>query len=326
MKKKKILITGAAGFIGSHLSEFFVKKGYKVLAFDRYNTDNNFGWLEQSYYKKDMNCVLGDIRDYDSVNKTIKECDAVIHLAALIGIPYSYFSPLAYIKTNIEGTYNVLEAAKNHKVNNVIITSTSEIYGSAQYTPIDENHPVNSQSPYAASKAAADQIALSFYRSFKLPVKILRPFNTYGPRQSSRAIIPSIITQCIKNKKNNLYLGNLKPTRDFSYVEDTCNAFYHVFNSEKLVGQIINSGTNSNVSMKFLALKIAKIMGRNISIKQNKNKMRPIASEVDNLKCDNKKIVKITKWKPKTSLNNGLKKTIEWVKKNISYYTDTYSL
>ena len=197
--KKKILITGAAGFIGSHLSEYFIKKNFKVRVFDRYNSFNSFGWLDQSELKKDMDCVLGDVRDYDSVYKAMKGCDGVIHLAALIGIPYSYYSPLAYVKTNVEGTYNILEAAKNLKIENIITTSTSEIYGSAKYLPINEIHPINSQSPYAASKVAADQIALSYYRSFNLPVKILRPFNTYGPRQSTRAIIPTIISQCLKN-------------------------------------------------------------------------------------------------------------------------------
>jgi len=324
--KKKILITGAAGFIGSHLSEYFAQKGFAVRAFDRYNSFNSFGWLDHSKFKKDMDCILGDVRDYDSVSKAMNGCVGVIHLAALIGIPYSYHSPLAYIKTNVEGTYNVLEAAKNFRIKNIITTSTSEIYGSAEYLPIDEKHPINCQSPYAASKAAADQIAISFYRSFKLPVKILRPFNTYGPRQSARAIIPSIIAQCIKNKKNEILLGNLEPTRDLSYIDDTCSAFYHAYNCKRLVGQIVNSGANNCISMKFLAHQIAKLMGRKIKIKKQSFKIRPTQSEVQNLKCNNKKIRSFTKWKPKIKLEDGLLKTIKWVKKNISYFEDTYSL
>lgn len=324
--KKKILITGAAGFIGSHLSEYFVKKGYKVKAFDRYNSHNSFGWLEKSVHKDQLELILGDIRDYDSVYKAMKDCEGVIHLAALIAIPYSYYSPLAYIKTNVEGTYNVLESAKNHNIKNLIITSTSEIYGSAKYLPIDEKHPINSQSPYAASKAAADQIALSFYKSFKLPVKILRPFNTYGPRQSARAIIPSIIAQCIKNKKKEILLGNLKPTRDLSYIDDTCDAFYQVYKCKKLVGHIVNSGNNTSISMISLAKMIAKLVGRKVNIKKQHFKIRPKESEVQNLKCNNQKLLLFTKWKPKIKLEAGLIKTIKWVRKNISYFEKTYSL
>ena len=326
MSKEKILITGAAGFIGSHLCEFFVKRGYDIVAFDRYNSNSQFGWLDLSPYKKRMKCILGDIRDYESVYKSMKNCKTVIHLAALIGIPYSYFSPLAYVKTNIEGTYNILEAAKNLNMKNIIITSTSEVYGSAKYLPIDEDHPINCQSPYAASKSAADQLALSFYKSFKLPVKIIRPFNTYGPRQSSRAIIPSIINQCQRNKNGNIFLGNLYPTRDLSYVEDICEAFFCVFKSKKLIGEVVNVGNNSNTSMKNLALKISKLMNVKIRIKSSKYKIRPKLSEVENLRCNNKKIKKYTKWKPKTRLENGIKKTIEWIKSNRSYYSDTYTL
>ena len=323
--KKKILITGAAGFIGSHLSEYFIKKNFKVRVFDRYNSFNSFGWLDQSELKKDMDCVLGDVRDYDSVYKAMKGCDGVIHLAALIGIPYSYYSPLAYVKTNVEGTYNILEAAKNLKIENIITTSTSEIYGSAKYLPINEIHPINSQSPYAASKVAADQIALSYYRSFNLPVKILRPFNTYGPRQSTRAIIPTIISQCLKNDKK-ILLGNLEPTRDLTYVEDTCSAFFKVYKCKKLAGEVVNSGTNYSISMKTLAIEIAKILNKKIKIELDIKRTRPKLSEVSNLKCDNKKIKFYTGWKPKTKLNIGLKKTINWVMENLDDYNDYYSL
>ena len=325
MKIKKILITGAAGFIGSHLTEFFVNKGFSVVAFDRYNSNNNFGWLNSSPVKK-IELILGDIRDYDSVYQSMKNCDAVIHLAALIGIPYSYFSPLAYVKTNIEGTYNVLESAKNLKLKEIIITSTSETYGSAQYMPINEKHPINSQSPYAASKAAADQISLSFYKSFGLPVKIIRPFNTYGPRQSSRAIIPTIINQCLSTKNNIIKLGNLKPTRDLTYVGDLCEAYFSIFNNKNTIGEVINVGNNSNISIEMLAKKIIKASGKKIAIKKDKLRLRPEKSEVQNLKCDNKKIKKLTKWSPNTSIDKGLKITTNWIKNNKKFYVEDFYL
>ena len=230
--KTKVLITGATGFIGSHLCEMAIKKGFKVVAFDRYNSNNDLGSLKNSKYLKDMEIILGDIRDYDSVYKSMKNCKIVFHLAALIGIPYSYFSPLAYLKTNVEGTYNVLESAKNLNLRKIIVTSTSEVYSSAQYLPIDEKHPLNAQSPYAASKTAADQLSLSYYKSFNLPITILRPFNTYGPRQSERAVIPRIITQCLSKKNKNLTLGNIKPTRDFNYVSDICESYFHILKTK----------------------------------------------------------------------------------------------
>ena len=326
MKKNKILITGAAGFIGSHLTEYFVKKNFHVAAFDRYNTNNQFGWLDNSQIRNKLELILGDIRDYDSVYKSMRNCSGVIHLAALIGIPYSFVSPLAYVKTNIEGTYNVLEAAKNLKIKNLIVTSTSETYGSAQYMPIDEKHPINSQSPYAASKAAADQLALSFHKSFNLPVKIIRPFNTYGPRQSSRAIIPTIINQCLNRNNKNIFLGNVKPTRDFTYVEDLCDAYYKIYKNNKVVGQIINVGTNTKISMNDLAKKIIKIVGKKLKIKTEIKRKRPTLSEVDNLKCNNNKIKKFTKWRPKTSIEKGLIKTIDWIKRNKNYYIKNFSI
>ncbi len=224
---KKILITGATGFVGSHLTELCVEKGFEVVAFDRYSSNYNLGWLEKSKYKDDINFVFGDIRDYDSVLKTMKGCKIVFHLASLIGIPYSYLSPQAYLKTNVEGTYNILESSKHLDIEQTIITSTSEVYGSAKYVPIDEKHPISAQSPYSASKISADQLALSYYNSFQLPIKIIRPFNIYGPRQSSRAVIPSIIIQALNNKKE-IKLGNVEPSRDFTYVTDTCNAFLDI--------------------------------------------------------------------------------------------------
>ena len=248
MSNEKIIITGATGFIGSHLTEMMVEQGYNVIAFDRYNSNNNWGWLENSKYKSDIQVILGDIRDYDSVSKAMQDCHAVFHLAALIGIPYSYISPLAYIRTNIEGTYNVLEAAKNLNIEQVLITSTSETYGTAQYVPIDEKHPLVGQSPYSASKIAADQLAISYFRSFDLPVKIVRPFNTFGPNQSTRAVIPTIITQ-IASGMGEIKLGDITPTRDFNYVEDTCRGLIALAESEATIGETFNIGSNFEISI-----------------------------------------------------------------------------
>ena len=323
---KKLFITGATGFIGSHLCEMSVKKGFKVVGFDRYNSDNDYGWLKNSKYLSDIDLILGDIRDYDSVYKSMKGCDKVFHLAALIGIPYSYVSPLAYLKTNVEGTYNVLEAAKNLNVKNIIITSTSEVYGSAKYLPIDEEHPLNAQSPYAASKVAADQLSLSYYRSFKLPIKIIRPFNTFGPRQSNRAVIPRIIIQCLNKKNTRLNLGNLKPTRDFNYVEDTCEAYFQVLNSKKIIGEIINVGSNTNISIENIAKKIMAMTNKKLKFFSNKKILRPKLSEVTDLQCDNQKIKKLSNWNSKVNLDNGLKKTIQWIKKNYSKFSDKYEI
>ena len=309
----KILITGATGFIGSHLTEFCVEQGFDVIAFDRYNPNNHWGWLEQSKYKNDLNVILGDIRDYDSVYKTMKDCSVVFHLAALIGIPYSYVSPLAYIRTNVEGTYNVLEAAKNLDLEQLLITSTSETYGTAQYVPINENHPLVGQSPYSASKIAADQLAISYYHSFDMPVKIVRPFNTYGPRQSARAIIPTIISQFL-NEKKSIELGNLSPTRDLTYIADTCNAFVEIYKSDSLFGEATNIGMNSEISIGDLADLIAKVMDIDISILSTNERIRPNNSEVERLVCDNSKLLKNTSWKPKYALEQGIKEVIEWMR------------
>ena len=315
----KILITGATGFIGSHLTEHIVSKGYEVVAFDRYNPNNSWGWLENSKLKNDFKVILGDIRDYDSVSKAMKDCDAVMHLAALIGIPYSYVSPLAYIRTNIEGTYNVLEAAKKLELNQILITSTSETYGTAQYVPIDEEHPLVGQSPYSASKIGADQIALSYFNSFQLPIKIVRPFNTFGPRQSSRAIIPSVISQIISGAEE-IRLGNLTPTRDLTYVEDTCSGFLAIYKSSKLFGSVTNIGMNKEISIGDLVIKIASIMNVPIKVVQEHTRVRPSKSEVSQLCCNNKKLINMTKWKPFFNIDNGLKSTIKWMKKNFHYY------
>jgi NAD dependent epimerase/dehydratase len=316
---KKVLVTGAAGFIGSHLVERCVENGYVVKAFVRYNSKNNWGWLENSKVKNEIEVVTGDIRDYDSVYSAAEGCEAVFHLAALIGIPYSYVSPLAYIKTNIEGTYNVLQAAKERKLNNVIITSTSETYGTAQQVPINENHPLIGQSPYSASKIAADQIALSYYKSFGMPVKIARPFNTYGPRQSARAIIPTIISQLL-NGKTELNLGNTKPTRDLTYVQDTVTGFIKIFNCEDLIGSVTNIGMNEEISVIDLAKKIAELLKIEISILEDKQRVRPENSEVERLRCDNSKLLKFTGWKSQYDLKKGLQETISWIENNLEIF------
>ncbi len=318
MSNKQVIITGATGFIGSHLAELFIQQGFDVVAFDRYNPNNHLGWLEDSEYKDDMEVILGDVRDYDSVFKAMEGCSAVLHLAALIGIPYSYISPLAYIRTNVEGTYNVLEAAKNIGLEQVLITSTSETYGTAQYTPIDESHPLVGQSPYAASKIAADQLALSYYRSFDLPVKIVRPFNTYGPRQSARAVIPTIITQGLGGSKE-LKIGNLEPTRDLTFVNDTCFAFLEIYRSNNFFGEVTNIGMNSEVSIGNLAKEIMAIMDVDLHITNEEQRVRPENSEVERLVCNNEKLLKHSSWLPEYSLKSGLLETIEWFRNQGKY-------
>lgn len=321
MKNKKILITGATGFIGSHLTEYFAEKQFDLVAFDHYNSNNNWGWLENSKFKNDFKVILGDIRDYDSVSKAMAGCDAVFHLAALVGIPYSYISPLAYLRTNIEGTYNILESAKNLNIEQILITSTSETYGTAQYIPIDEKHPLVGQSPYSASKIAADQLAISYYKSFGLPVKIVRPFNTYGPRQSGRAIIPTIISQLLTGKSE-IELGSLSPTRDLTFVRDSCSGFEEIYKSEFLFGEATNIGNNEEISIGNLAKLIAQIMNVELSIKASNDRIRPENSEVERLFCDNSKLLKNTAWKPKYNLKEGIKEVIEWMQspENLSIY------
>jgi len=322
----KVLITGAGGFIGSHLAEKCVESGFAVRAFVRYNSRNSWGWLESSPYLKEIEVITGDIRDYDSVSKAMQGCEAVFHLAALIGIPYSYVSPLAYIQTNVIGTYNVLEAAKCQELKNILITSTSETYGTAQYVPIDENHPAVGQSPYSASKIAADQLAGSYFRSFGLPVKIVRPFNTYGPRQSARAVIPTIISQILSGRTA-LTLGNLHPTRDLTFVKDTAAGFIKIFECQDLLGQVTNIGMNQEISIGELARTIAELMGVEITIQGDEQRVRPDNSEVERLKCDNTKIVTKTGWRPQYDLQSGLREVIEWLKMNQEIYkADIYNV
>ncbi len=315
----KLLITGAGGFIGSHLTEICVELGYNVKAFIRYNSTNNWGWLENSKYKNEIEFIAGDIRDYDSVFNALKGCNSVFHLAALIGIPYSYVSPKAYIETNINGTYNVLQASKELKIKKILVTSTSETYGTAQFVPINEQHPMVGQSPYSASKIAADQIAISYYRSFNLPVKIVRPFNTYGPRQSARAVIPTIISQILSGNKE-IKLGSLLPTRDLTFVKDTVRGFIEIYKSESLYGEITNIGMNEEISINDLIKLILEIMKVEIKINSDKERKRPDNSEVERLRCDNSKILNNTNWNPQYDLKIGLTETIEWINQNLQIY------
>lgn len=323
---KKILITGAGGFIGSHLTEQCVKEGYDVKAFVHYNSNNHWGWLEQSTIKEDVNVVSGDVRDFDSVFNALKGCDTVFHLAALIGIPYSYESPLAYIRTNVEGTYNVVQAAKMLELSKVLVTSTSETYGTAQYVPIDEKHPLVGQSPYSASKIGADQMALSYHKSFGLPVKIVRPFNTYGPRQSARAIIPTVVTQILSGVKE-IKLGNLTPTRDLTFVKDTVAGFLAIADCDQLIGEVTNIGNQSEVSIGDLVNTIAKLMGKDITVIQDQDRVRPEKSEVERLFCSNAKLTTLTSWIPQVTLEQGLEETINWLKSNLNLYkTEIYNV
>lgn len=316
---KKILVTGAGGFIGSHLTELLVEKGFEVKAFVHYNSWNKWGWLDTSNVKNKIEIVTGDIRDFDSVFETMQGCDTVFHLAALIGIPYSYVSPQAYIKTNIDGTYNVLQSARQLGVAKIMVTSTSETYGTAQYVPIDENHPMVGQSPYSATKISADQLSISYFKSFDLPVKIVRPFNTYGPRQSARAIIPTIISQ-ILNGQTSLKLGNMTPTRDLTFVKDTAKGFYEIANADGLFGEITNIGMQEEITIGDLVQLITDIIGTQIEIISDEQRVRPDKSEVERLFCNNTKIKSNTLWTPDYTLQTGLKETVDWISNNLSYF------
>lgn len=317
LKGKKILITGADGFIGSHLSEFLIATGCDVRAFVYYNSFNSWGWLDSlpPKYLSRIEVAPGDIRDPHGVESAMQGCDLVFHLAALIAIPFSYCSPDSYVDTNIKGTLNVLQSARKHGVKKTIITSTSEVYGTARYVPIDENHPMQGQSPYSATKIAADRLAESFYRSFGLPVVIVRPFNTYGPRQSARAIIPTIITQLLSGVKE-IHLGNLAPSRDFNYVRDVCSAFVKIAASDKVVGEEINICTGVEISVGKLAKTLIKKLNPNAKIIIEGKRKRPQDSEVERLLGSNKKIIKLTGWRADYDLEKGLEETILWFKQS----------
>ena len=310
--KNQILVTGADGFIGSHLVEMLVKKGFKVKAFCFYNSYGSWGWLDtlDNEVKKDLEVVLGDIRDPQMVRNAMKNCTHVYHLAALIAIPYSYHAPASYVDTNIHGTLNIVQAARELGLEKVIHTSTSETYGTAQYVPIDEKHPQVGQSPYAASKIGADQIALSYWKSFKTPVSIIRPFNTYGPRQSSRAVIPTIISQIASGEKI-IKLGATTPTRDFNFVLDTCRAFLSVGNNENTIGKILNASSNFEISIGDTVKLIAEVMNSDVEVINDKDRMRPETSEVNRLFGDNKYIKSLTDWEPQFDGINGFKRGLE---------------
>ena len=313
----KVLVTGADGFIGSHLAESLVHEGFSVRAFVMYNSFNSWGWLDHvsAEIKKSIEIFPGDIRDPHGVKAAMRDCDAVLHLAALIAIPYSYHSPDTYIDTNVKGTLNVLQAARELGVKRVIHTSTSEVYGTARFVPITEEHPLQGQSPYSASKIGADQLAYSFYSSFDLPVVIARPFNTYGPRQSARAVIPTVITQ-IANGAKQLKLGAITPTRDFSYVQDTVDAFIATLKSDKGLGETVNFGSNFEISISDVAALIAEKMNVKIDIALDTERMRPVNSEVERLWADNSKVKELFGWSPKYAgrdgLARGLQETINW--------------
>jgi len=321
MNGNNILITGAAGFIGSHLLEELFLKGFKIKAFVHYNSFNNWGWLD--YLSKDMlkeiEIISGDIRDPNGVLEATKGIDTVFHLAALISIPFSYNSPDSYIDTNIKGTLNVLQAARKNKVSRILITSTSEVYGTAKYIPIDEKHPLQGQSPYSASKIGADKISEAFFRSFNLPITIVRPFNTYGPRQSARAIIPTIITQLLSGIEK-INLGSLNPTRDFNYVKDTVNGFIEICNSSKTLGEEVNIASQTEISIRDLAKLLINLINPKASIIEDKVRLRPELSEVNRLLGSNRKIIDLTNWKQQYTLENGLKETIDFFKKNLNKY------
>lgn len=325
---KKILVTGSDGFIGSHLTEELVRAGYQVKAFVYYNSFNTWGWLDTlpSDVMKNVEIFQGDVRDPNGVKEAMKETAAVFHLAALIAIPFSYHSPDTYVDTNIKGTLNILQAAREQDLERVLVTSTSEVYGTAQYVPMDEKHPFQGQSPYSATKIGADRLAESFYRSFQLPVSIVRPFNTFGPRQSARAVIPTIITQLLAGKEK-IHLGSLTPTRDFNYVKDTVNGFIKIYESERTIGEEINIATQHEISIGELAEELIRQINPNSKIVCDEERLRPEKSEVNRLLGSNKKIKELTDWKPVYSFEEGLSETISFFKDNMDKYKpDIYNI
>ena len=324
---KKVLVTGAGGFIGSHLTEKLVDLEAKVKAFVRYNSRNDWGLIEilSSDVKQKIEVITGDLRDSETIRSVMKNVDIVFHLGALIAIPYSYIHPREVVETNIMGALNILNAAKECKPKKIIHTSTSEVYGTAQYVPIDEKHPLQGQSPYSASKIGADKLAESFYRSYGLSITTLRPFNTYGPRQSARAVIPTIITQALT--QNEVFLGSLEPTRDLSYVDDVVDGFIKAAESEKSIGEVINIGSGFEISINDLANKIISLIGKKVNIVSDSKRIRPQKSEVERLMADNSKAKELLNWQPKVSLDQGLRKTIDWFSKfQNRYRPDIYNI
>ena len=317
-ESKSVLITGAGGFIGSHLAEALVRTGARTRAMVHYNSAGRRGWLDESDLKDDMEIIAGDIREVDSVRAALKGVDVVFHLAALIAIPYSYVSPSSYVSANIFGTLNILQESLHSGVSRVVHTSTSEVYGTARQIPISEEHPLQGQSPYSATKIGADKLAESFHKSFGLPVSIVRPFNTYGPRQSARAIIPTIMTQALANEP--IRVGNIAPTRDFNYVEDTVRGFKSNAASEKAIGRVINLGTGTEISIGDLARTICSLVGRECQIIQEEQRIRPSGSEVDRLLADNRLADELLAWRPQVNLRDGLHQTLDWVRLNLERY------
>lgn len=325
---KKVLVTGADGFIGSHLTESLLEKGYDVKAFTYYNSFNTWGWLDTLPKEKldQIEVFSGDIRDPNGVRESMKGVDQVFHLAALIAIPFSYHSPDSYVDTNIKGTLNILQAARDLGTEKIMVTSTSEVYGTAQYVPIDEKHPFQGQSPYSATKIGADRLAESFYRSFNLPVAIVRPFNTFGPRQSARAVIPTIITQLLAGKEE-IKLGSLTPTRDFNYVKDTAAGFIAIAESDKTIGQEINIATQREISIGDLAKEIIAQINPDAKIVCDEQRLRPEKSEVNRLLGANAKIKELTDWKQQYTFEQGIAETIAWIRQNMATYkTDIYNV
>ncbi|OQW71590.1 MAG: NAD-dependent dehydratase [Proteobacteria bacterium ST_bin11] len=323
-----VLVTGADGFIGSHLTEMLVSRGFKVRALTQYNSFNDWGWLESVSCKSDIEVVCGDVRDPQFCRRICTGVDTVFHLAALIAIPYSYVAPDSYVDTNIRGTLNICQAARDASVSRVIHTSTSEVYGTAQYVPIDEKHPLQPQSPYSASKIAADAMAMSFFNAFDLPLTIARPFNTYGPRQSARAVIPTIITQIAAGKKQ-IHLGDVSPTRDFNYVEDTCRGFIALAESANAIGETVNLGSNFEISVGDTLHMIKSIMRSDVEFLVDQQRLRPEKSEVNRLWCDNAKIKALTGFESTVSLEEGLHRTVDWFcqpENRQKYKTDIYNV
>ncbi|MFC4601584.1 NAD-dependent 4,6-dehydratase LegB [Cohnella hongkongensis] len=333
-KIKRITVTGADGFIGSHLAERLVREGHRVTAFVLYHARHDWGWIDEmpKEIREQIEVIPGDLRDYQSVKRAVAGAEVVFHLAALISIPYSYHAPESYLDTNVKGTYHIVQACRELQVERLVHTSTSEVYGTAQFVPIHEKHPLNPQSPYAASKAGADQLALSYYYSYQLPVSIVRPFNTYGPRQSARAVIPSIMMQIAAGKKQ-IRLGDLRPTRDFTYVKDTVDGFVEASRSDRLLGEVVNVGSNYEISIGKTAALIAEVMNADVEIVLDPERLRPPESEVQRLWADNGKMTALTGWKPayggEEGLRKGLSETAAWFAQAdhlLKYKQDVYHI